>query len=145
LKLPATVLAVLAWAAISAQAAEPPSFTVTLEEKPTPAEVVRCHFDEGRIVVRINDRLHVLHQGDGIEGTQLSVISIERSSATLTLREGGAAGSLRIVRITQDDAGKPLLRELSTDPNAVRNKESPSAKSMGHQRSEPPERSPSDS
>jgi hypothetical protein len=130
---------------MTTHAAEPPSFTVDFDGAPAPAELVRCHFDEGRIVIRINERLHVLHDGDRLEDTGLSVLDMASASATLTIREGGAEGHLRIVRITEADDGELQLRELSTDPNSLQPGSQPPSTPMGNRRIPPPEPDPSDS
>jgi urease accessory protein UreE len=81
-------------------------------------EVVRCHFAEGRIVIRFGDGLHVLHEGDRLETANLNVVEINADSATLTLRSGDPTGSLRIVRVTNPSADAAALASTDTAKTA---------------------------
>ena len=97
-------------------AAPLPPTSINLGESQGLVEIARCHFDEGRIVIRHTDKLHVLREGDTLEGTGLRVVEITPEAATLTIRQGSPNGSLRIIRITGTDSGTLLLREFATDP-----------------------------
>ncbi len=67
-------------------AASPPLASITFGAASPAAEIVRCHFDEGRIVVRLSGSLHVLRAGDELEGTGLRLLAITPESATLAIR-----------------------------------------------------------
>ena len=49
--------------------------------------ILRCEFEEGRFVVRYQDRLYVLREGDAVPGTALVVARITPKQAVLTERE----------------------------------------------------------
>ena len=100
-------------------AASPPAASISLGESSGSVEVVRCHFDEGRLVIRHTEELHVLRKGEALGDTGLSVVEITPTTATLALRQGSPSGSLRIIRITRADNGALLLREYATDPAAL--------------------------
>ena len=100
-------------------AASPPANFINLGASIGSVEIVRCHFDEGRLVIRHNDEIHVLRKGDTLEGTGLRVVEITPGSATLSIRQDSPAGSLRIIRITGADRGALRLREYATDPAAL--------------------------
>lgn len=140
MKTAAFTFAVFALLAITVSAAEHPSIDVTSGEKNTSVEFVRCHFEEGRIVVRVNDQLHVLHKGDQLEEIGLEMISVEADSATLTIRGNGPIRSLRIVQALRPEDGAIQLRELSTDPNAIRSGDGAPKATMGQRQADPRER-----
>jgi len=79
-------------------------------------EIVRCHFDEGRIVLLRDGELHVLHEGDELDSIDLRVMSLTADHATILIRPSDSTRGLRIIRITTTDTGKPVLREIATDP-----------------------------
>lgn len=101
--------------------------TIRIGDPPVSIEIVRCHFDEGRIVLRTGDALHVLHPGDTMPGTELDVLEIAEGSATLAVRGAGASPALRLVKVTIDDDGALRLREFSTDPRTLASAEAPSS------------------
>lgn len=109
--------AVIALAAALTIAAAP-NTAIRLEDRPDGARIVRCHFDEGRIVVRHGERLHVLHRGDTIAEAGLRVVEITADSAFLTLqaRDGGGA---RLLRIAKAGGGSLAIRELATRPDLL--------------------------
>ena len=100
-------------------AASPPSATISLGDSLGSVEILRCHFDEDRIVFRYTDKIHVLREGGVLEGTELRVAEITPEAATLTIRQSSPAGSLRVIRITETGLGTILLREYATDPAAL--------------------------
>jgi hypothetical protein len=107
-------------------AATLPLASIKLAEASPPIEVVRCHFDEGRIVVRHADTLHVLHAGDEVDSLGLRLMEITPEAATLALRQAEPAVSLRIIKITESDSGTVLIREFATDPSALTTGAAPS-------------------
>ncbi len=100
-------------------AASPPLASIKLGDSSPPVEIVRCHFDEGRIVVRYADNLHVLRAGDELDDTSLSLMNITPESATLVIRQTLPTASLRVIKITEQDSGALLVREFATDPAAL--------------------------
>jgi len=100
-------------------AASPPLASIGLGESLGSAEIVRCHFDEGRIVVRFTEKLHVLRAGDELDGTGLRMVEITPEHAILTIRQSSPVGSLRLIRITNAGFGTIILREYATDPAAL--------------------------
>ena len=105
--------------ATAPSSASSPPTSINLGESVEPVEVVRCHFDEKRLVVRHADKLHVLRAGDELEDIGLRLIEITPDAAILTIRQSTPAGSLRIIRITTTESGALLLREFATDPAAL--------------------------
>jgi hypothetical protein len=99
--------------------ASPPLPSIKIGDTSPPAEIVRCHFDEGRIVVRFSGRLHVLRAGDELEDTGLRLLEINPESATLAVRQQSPTASLRVIKITAQDSGALLVREFATDPAAL--------------------------
>jgi hypothetical protein len=100
-------------------AASPPLASIKLAASSPPVELVRCHFDEGRVVVRHADTLHVLRAGDGLDGSGLRVVDITPKAAILAIRQTSPTPGLRIIRITRTDAGAVLLQEYATDPASL--------------------------
>ena len=97
-------------------AASPPLASIKLGDSSPPVEIVRCHFDEDRIVVRYADKLHVLRAGDQLNDTDLRLMTITSESATLAIRQNSPTASLRIIKITAQNFGALLVREFATDP-----------------------------
>lgn len=116
------LLLVVLFLSISPQitASETPLIRIALGDPAEAIEVVRCHFDEGRIVIRHKDKLHVLHDGDEISDLSLRVVKITPIAATLAIRQNPPAGSLRIIRISTTETGGLQLREYATDPSALK-------------------------
>ena len=82
-------------------------------------EFVRCHFDEGRFVVRRGERLHVLRNGDRLESIGIRVIAMTPKSATLAVEGGEMDAGLRLVRILLTSGGAIDVREYFTDPEGL--------------------------
>ncbi len=99
--------------------ASPPLASIKLGGTSLPVEVVRCHFDEGRIVIRHADTLHVLRAGDELETIGLRLMEVTPESATLAIRQNLPTASLRIIKIVEQDSGALLVREFATDPAAL--------------------------
>lgn len=121
-----------------------PTPSVILGEELRSIEIVRCHFAEDRIVIRFDDKLHVLHEGDRLETTGLKVVEINADSATFAIRSSGPAGSLRIVRVAESPAGGISLRELSTDPTVLTAGKSAAGAPMATHQPHPPDPSSED-
>jgi len=100
-------------------AASSPVASIKLGGSPAPAEIVRCHFDEGRIVIRYADTLHVLHEGDELAATGLHLAEITPETAIMVIRQPSPTASLRIIKISKTDSGTLVLREIATDPAAL--------------------------
>jgi len=114
-----SLIAVIALLISTIAAAAPPLASIKLGETSPPVEIVRCHFDEGRIVVRHADKLHVLRTGDELEDTGLRLLETTPESATLAIRQTSPTASLRIIKIVVQNSGALLVREFATDPAAL--------------------------
>ena len=99
--------------------AGPPLASIDLGNGGTTVEIVRCHFKEGRIVLRIDGELHVLRKGDRIELDGLQLLEISKYGATITTRRTPPDDGLRLIRITDSGSGTLSLREFTTDPGAL--------------------------
>ena len=103
---------------LPAAAAEPPSSrNPTIRVGPTSAdqlELLRCHFDEGRLAVRFREEIVVLREGEQLPGAGLRLVEITRESATITIERDPAG--LRLLRITRAEGGGLTIREYATDP-----------------------------
>ena len=110
------VLVMVVCAPVSASESSAPA-RIVIKPDTDPIEIVRCHFEEGRIVIRQTDRLFVLHEGDVLEGTGTKVTSITPDSATLLIRPPDSDEHFRIIRVTTGDNRVVRLREYSTDPH----------------------------
>jgi hypothetical protein len=85
--------------------------------------IVRCLFGEGRIVVRYQGKLYVLHEGDAVPGTALVVARITPKQARLTqkLKNNGAASQAESgpsVLITEKVGGGWTLTTVREAPAA---------------------------
>ena len=96
-----------------------PIASIDLAKGDMSIEIVRCHFDEGRIVVRLGDNLHVLRKGDRIDVVGLRLVEVTSHGATISIRHGPPNDGLRLIRITDSGTGALLLREFATDPEAL--------------------------
>ena len=96
-----------------------PIASIDLGKGDTAVEIVRCHLDEGRMVLRVGDDLHVLRKGDSIDGVGLRLVEATSHGATISIRQGPPNDGLRLIRITDPGSGALLLRELATDPEAL--------------------------
>ncbi len=114
-----TVIIILILTATTLAAASPPLASIKLAETPAPVEIVRCHLDEGRIVIRHGDKLHVLHAGDELAVSGLRVLSMTPDAATIAIRQSSPTPSLRIIRISMTGNGAIALREFATNPEAL--------------------------
>lgn len=100
--------------------AKDPDHTIEIGQAGPPIEIVRRHFDEGRLVVRYEEELHVLHKGDTIETIGLHLLEISSGGATISIRQTQPETGLRLIRITNAGLGTFLLREFTTDPAGLR-------------------------
>lgn len=99
--------------------AEDPDLTIEIGQTGPPVEIVRCHFDEGRLVVRYDEGLHVLHKDDTIESIGLRLLEISSDGATISIRQTQPRTGLRLIRVTNAGLGTLLLREFTTDPAGI--------------------------
>jgi len=99
--------------------ASSPLASIKLGDTSPPIEIIRCHFDEDRIVVRHSGKLHVLRVGDHLEDTDLRLMDITAKSVTLAIRQNSPTVSLRIIKIVVQDSGALIVREFATDPAAL--------------------------
>jgi hypothetical protein len=116
----------------SAAAAEPsPSRNPTIRVGPSSADqiqLLRCHFDEGRLAIRFRDEIVVLREGEHLADAGLRVVEITPESATITI-ELDQAG-LRLLRITRAEDGNLTIREYAVDPVSLA-AGSPSSSALG--------------
>jgi len=113
--------------------------TIDLGTESGSIEVIRCHFAESRIVVRFDDRLHVLHEGDRLGAANLKVVEINSDSAVFTIRGSGPTGHLRIFRVTNPSSSVIQLREFSTDPAALTSGKGTTGAPTANQKTRPPD------
>lgn len=93
-----------------------PSPKIEIDQTGTSVEIVRCHFDEGRIVVRRGDDLHVLRRGDEIAQIGFRLVEITPDGATISIRQKPPNEALRLIRVSDTASGTLALREFTTDP-----------------------------
>ncbi len=137
----AVVCAAAAAMAAAASASSPGTAPapVTISESGAAVEIVRCHFDEGRIVVRHDDELLVLRESEGLDSAGLTVLDVGADSALLAVRRPSAAPHLRLIVVRFGPDGAIRLRELATDPGALTGAPSPDRASIGVRPAQPPD------
>lgn len=76
-------------------------------------QVIRCHFDEKRIVVKKGSQITVLSEKDILPGTRVVILRIDKEQAVLETRD---RARMKEYILVEEKDGIPVLRILKNQP-----------------------------